>query len=36
MSIAIAILKELKKKTGEEDLSKFLHFKKQFKLTKIE
>jgi len=36
MSIAIAILKELKKKTGEENLSKYLHFEKQVKLTKIE
>jgi len=36
MSIAIAILKELKKKTGEENLSNYLHFEKQFKLTKLE
>ena len=36
MSIAIAILKELKKKTGEENLSNYLHSEKQFKPTKIE
>jgi len=36
MSIAIAILKELKKKTEEENLSKYLHLEKQFDLTKLE
>ncbi len=36
MSIAIAIIKELKKKTGEENLSKYLNFEKQVKFTKLE
>ena len=36
MSIAIAILKELKKKTEEENLSKYFCSEKQVKLTKIE
>ena len=33
--IAIAILKELKKKAEEENLSKYLNFEKQVKFTKL-
>jgi len=34
--ITIAILKELKKKAEEENLSKYLNFEKQVKFTKLE
>jgi len=36
MNIAIALIKALKKKFIEENLSKYLNFEKQVKFTKLE
>jgi len=36
INVAIAILKELKKKIEEENLSKYLNLERQVKITKLE